>query len=156
MQKRQARIQVAMTGDPDMEQPPLTLIFRGKGNVSELEIAQYDDRVRYLFQSCAWMDRDTNLKWVNQVLSPYLKRHYTIAGTDDLLETLGLSDSLDSQVFGGFNELASCLNHRPFHGPNFGCKRSCECCCLTCSYGFTVFLDSCLPSCFCFTDFANT
>ena len=116
--KRQATLQVAITGDPDMPQPPLTVIFRGQGNVSETEKMQYDPRVKVLWQSKAWMDRKTNLKWVSTVLADYLKSHYRVSeDSDTLLETLGICDSLDSQTHSSFNETCRELNHRPLHGP---------------------------------------
>ena len=116
--KRQATLQVAITGDPDMPQPPLTVIFRGKGKVNEEETLQYDDRIRVLWQDKAWMDRATNVRWVSGVLAPYVKAHYRVSeDSDELLETLGVSDSLDSQTTESFVEVCGTLNHRPFHGP---------------------------------------
>jgi hypothetical protein len=116
--KRQATLQVAITGNPDMPQPPLTLIFRGKGNVKETEKMAYDSRIKVLWQSKAWMDRKTNLEWVSTVLTDYLKEHYRVSkDSDTLFETLGICDSLDSQTHSSFNEKCRELNHRPFHGP---------------------------------------
>ena len=116
--KRQATLQVAITGDPDMPQPPLTIIFRGKGNVKETEKMAYYPRIKVLWRSKAWMDRKTNLHWVSTVLADYLKEHYRVSkDSETLLETLGICDSLDSQTHSSFYEKCRELNHRPFHGP---------------------------------------
>ena len=46
------------------------IVFRGKGNVSTEEKAQYDEGVDVYFQCCAWMDSDINMQWVTKPLVP--------------------------------------------------------------------------------------
>lgn len=38
------------------------IVFRGKGNVSSGEKAEYDKGIDVYFQQCAWMDNDLNMQ----------------------------------------------------------------------------------------------
>lgn len=46
------------------------IIFRGKGNVTSAEKAEYDKGVDVCFQASAWMDSEVNMKWVSKTLIP--------------------------------------------------------------------------------------
>ena len=39
-------------------------MFRGKGNISSTEKAEYDKGVDVYFQQCGWMDNDLNVQWL--------------------------------------------------------------------------------------------
>lgn len=45
-------------------------MFRGKGNVSSVEKAQYDQDVDVCFQTSAWMNSQLNQEWVKRTLIP--------------------------------------------------------------------------------------
>lgn len=77
LMQRKLTLQIAMTGEPSDPQPPITLIFQGKGfQISTDETAQYHRGARVLWQHHGLMDDPTMKAWVGSVLSPYLKDHY--------------------------------------------------------------------------------
>lgn len=69
LDKRQATLQLCIRGDGDQHVKP-AIVFRGKGNVSTAEKAEYDQGVDVYFQSCAWMDSHLNKEWLSKTLIP--------------------------------------------------------------------------------------
>ena len=69
LDKRQATLQLCIRAEGQQNVKP-GIVFRGKGNVSTEEKAQYDEGVDVYFQSCAWMDSDINMQWVTKTLAP--------------------------------------------------------------------------------------
>ena len=118
MKKRQCTLQLAITGEPEDPQPRAAVIFRGEGKtVSAAERLQYDERVEVLWQKKAWMDRGCQHVYLVDELGPWLEEHFKDAESGEILETLGLCDSLDAQKSYQFNEECRKFRHRPYHGP---------------------------------------
>ena len=69
LDKRQATLQLCIRAEGQQSVKP-AIVFRGKGNVSTEEKAQYDEGVDVYFQSCAWMDSEMNMQWVAKTLAP--------------------------------------------------------------------------------------
>lgn len=69
LDKRQATLHLCIWAEGQQNVKP-GIVFRGKGNVSTEEKAQYDEGVDVYFQSCAWMDSDINMQWVTKTLAP--------------------------------------------------------------------------------------
>ena len=63
LDKRQATLQLCIRAEGQQNVKP-AIVFRGKGNVSTEEKAQYDEGVDVYFQSCAWMDSEINMTFV--------------------------------------------------------------------------------------------
>ena len=80
-----------------LEQPAPCIIFRGKGNISEVERAAYPQGLVVLWQDKAWVDRPLAVEWVEVVIKPFIEaeRHAGVAmrWTRYLL----FQDNLDSQ-----------------------------------------------------------
>jgi hypothetical protein len=74
--KRLATLQISVSLDgcaTDIKpQCKPTLIFKGKGQISQDERDQYDARVTVMFQEKAWMDGDTFIRWVEGPLSAHV------------------------------------------------------------------------------------
>jgi hypothetical protein len=75
-EKRLATLQISVSLDGSKQRPQSqckpTLIFKGKGHVTEAERSQYDDRVTVLFQDKAWMDGPTFVRWVEGPLAEHV------------------------------------------------------------------------------------
>ena len=57
------------------EQPKPTLFFRGQGTKMSLaERAQYDKDIHVLYQTNAWQDNETQMKYAEGVLLPYMQQ----------------------------------------------------------------------------------
>lgn len=69
LDKRQATLQLCIRAEGEQNVKP-AIVFRGKGNISNAEKAQYDKGVDVYFQRCAWMDTDLNMQWVLGTLIP--------------------------------------------------------------------------------------
>ena len=69
LDKKQATLQVCIRAEGEQNVKP-AIVFRGKGNISNAEKAQYDKGVDVYFQRCAWMDTDLNMQWVSGTLIP--------------------------------------------------------------------------------------
>ena len=91
-----------VTGGPKAfrKQPPITVIFRGIGQVSAIEKRCYDSRVEVIYQPKAWADRPTTLEWVEKVLKKHLQQRAREEG--EWPDTMLLCDNLDSQIHSGF------------------------------------------------------
>ena len=74
LDKRQATLQLCTQAEGQQNVKP-GIVFRGKGNVSTKEKAQYDEGVDVYFQSFAWMDSDINMQWVTKTLAPGMATH---------------------------------------------------------------------------------
>ena len=69
LDKRQATLQLCICATGEQNIKP-AIVFRGKGNVTSGEKAQYDNEVNVYFQECASMDEDINMQWLNGTLIP--------------------------------------------------------------------------------------
>ena len=86
--KRECTLQLCFSADLTQPQPRLSIIFRGKGQISAVERSRYPDDVAVLFQPKAWMDRATVRKWIDAVWAPHRE------GSNDA--ALLVTDSLDA------------------------------------------------------------
>ena len=85
---------------PEGCQPPITIIFRGKGKrISAVEKASWDPRVNVMFQEKAWADREFCKKWASQIASPWLEEQHPEQ------DTLMFLDNLDGQVHESFKDI---------------------------------------------------
>ena len=85
---------------PEGCQPPITIIFRGKGKrISAVEKASWDPRVNVMFQEKAWADREFCKKWASQIACPWLKEQHPEQ------DTLMFLDNLDGQVHKSFKDI---------------------------------------------------
>jgi hypothetical protein len=75
-ESRDATLQVCLNMSGDRAyQPPLTVMFRGKGlRLSNAERAAYDPRVKVRFQKKAWYDDEQCLEWATAQFVPFVKR----------------------------------------------------------------------------------
>ena len=96
LDKRQATLQLCIRADSKQNLKP-ALIFRGKGNVSTEEKEKYDKKVDVYFQQNAWMDEDTNMKWVQGTLIPGV-------GQNDQGEKVLFADNVGFQQSKQFHE----------------------------------------------------
>ena len=69
LDKRQATVQLCIRAEGNQHVKP-AIVFRGKGNVSSAEKAQYDQHADVYFQTYAWMDSQLNQEWVKRTLIP--------------------------------------------------------------------------------------
>ena len=78
-------------------QPAPCIIFRGQGNITDLEREAYPEGLVVLWQAKAWVDRPIAKEWVEDVIQPFIeaerKAGVATAGTRYLL----FQDNLDSQ-----------------------------------------------------------
>ena len=91
-EKRFGTLQVCIHGGTS-EQPPLTMIFRGKGCVPGAGKGSYHPKVRVLFQDCAWADKKVVSDWMKDIFGPWLKEKFG----DNQKEFLLLQDNLGCQ-----------------------------------------------------------
>ena len=89
-------VNLAVTGDPDVCVPNVSVIFRGKGRVLAAEQAGYHPRVKVVFQANAWCDRPIARNMAEDVLKPFVESEYD--GHNWML----LCDNLDAQRTLGF------------------------------------------------------
>ena len=95
---RQATLQLCIRADGKQNVKP-ALIFRGKEHVSTEEKEKYDKKVDVYFQQNAWMDEDTNMKWVQGTLIPGV-------GQNDQAEKVLFADNVGFQQSEQFHEIA--------------------------------------------------
>ncbi|CAB3999323.1 C2H2 zinc finger [Paramuricea clavata] len=69
LDKRQATLQLCIWAEGEQNVKP-AIVFRGKGNITSAEKAQYNKGVDVYFQKCAWMDADLDMEWVSRTLIP--------------------------------------------------------------------------------------
>lgn len=70
--KRQATIQLTVLADGRMLKP--WVIFRGKGQLPEIELSQYDHRVTVKFNDEAYANENIILEWIHEQLIPVIHR----------------------------------------------------------------------------------
>ena len=80
-----------------LEQPPPTIIFRGKGNISEQERAAYPEGLVVLFQEKAWVDRPTAVAWAKQSWKKLIEADKAAGVADETSRYLMFQDNLDAQ-----------------------------------------------------------
>jgi hypothetical protein len=80
-----------------MEQPPPTIIFRGKGNISQAERDAYPDGLVVLWQDKAWVDRPTACKWAEEGYKKMIDADVAAGVADDSTRYLLFQDNLDAQ-----------------------------------------------------------
>ena len=103
LEKRFCTLQVLF--HPEGTQPPITIIFRGKGKrISAIEKRSWDPRINVMFQEKAWADREFCNKWAQEFASPWLKQHHPQE------ETLMFMDNLDGQVNPSFKDILKQAN----------------------------------------------
>ena len=110
-EKRFGTIQLCIHGGSGA-QPPLCLIFRGKGGVLAAERPAYHPSVKVLFQDCAWADPTVCRAWVDQVLKPWHSEKYP-DGKDFLM----LMDNLAAQRGAQFVKDIHALGGSCAYGP---------------------------------------
>eukprot|EP00966_Prymnesium_polylepis_P086553 2003176-Prymnesium_polylepis.1 len=115
MSKRQATGQVAFRPEPPppppdadaealkrykdnlMEQPPPTIIFRGKGNISQVERDAYPDGLVVLWQDKAWVDRPTARTWAEHGWKQMVDADIAAGVAYESTRYLLFQDNLDAQ-----------------------------------------------------------
>ena len=71
LEKRQCTVQVCTRAAG--KQPPVAIIFRGKGNVRPDEKAAYHPRVHVYWQDNAWADTEFSVEWTRKTLGPVVE-----------------------------------------------------------------------------------
>ncbi len=74
LEKRQATLQLCIRAS-GMQTVKPAVIFKGKGNVKEKEVKNYDNDVDVYFQGYSWMDDKINMQWAKNTLIPALKNN---------------------------------------------------------------------------------
>eukprot|EP00903_Cladosiphon_okamuranus_P018578 g17101.t1 len=100
LEKRQCTVQPTFA--PDGEAMRCAIIFRGKGRVSKVERAAYDERVDVFFQENAWADDNFCLEWAKQCFRPSLMA--ASGGRVPEAQTVLLADNLHGQTTEQFRE----------------------------------------------------
>ena len=80
-----------------LEQPAPCIIFRGKGNISEVERAAYPQGLVVLWQDKAWVDRPLAVEWVEDVIKPFIEAERRAGVAMRWTRYLLFQDNLDSQ-----------------------------------------------------------
>jgi hypothetical protein len=97
-EKRMCTLQVLIRARG--KQPPLSIIFRGKGKFLKKESTLYDKRVQVYVQNKAWADRPFSIDWAKNSFAAHIRQREQEEG--QLPQTLLFCDNLDSQVHHGF------------------------------------------------------
>ena len=53
------------------QQPAPCIIFRGQGNISDLELGAYPEGLVVLWRAKAWVDRPVAMEWAEDVVKPF-------------------------------------------------------------------------------------
>ena len=80
-----------------LEQPAPCILFRGKGNISEVERAAYPQGLVVLWQDKAWVDRPLAVEWVEDVIKPFIEAERRAGVAMRWTRYLLFQDNLDSQ-----------------------------------------------------------
>ena len=80
-----------------LEQPAPCIIFRGKGNISEVERAAYPQGLVVLWQDKAWVDRPLAVEWVEDGIKPFIEAERRAGVAMRWTRYLLFQDNLDSQ-----------------------------------------------------------
>ena len=78
-------------------QPAPCIIFRGQGNITELEREAYPEGLVVLWQPKAWVDRPVAKEWVEDVIDPFIQSERKAGVASDTTRYLLFQDNLDSQ-----------------------------------------------------------
>ena len=115
LSKRQATGQVAFRPEPPppppkadaeavkkykdnlMEQPPPTIIFRGKGNIKQEERDAYPEGLVVLWQDKAWVDRPIAREWAELSWKKMIDADIAAGVADESTRYLKFQDNLDAQ-----------------------------------------------------------
>ena len=79
------------------EQPAPCILFRGKGNISDVERAAYPEGLVVLWQDKAWVDRPLALEWAEDVVKPFIEAERKAGVASATTRYLLFQDNLDSQ-----------------------------------------------------------
>ena len=79
------------------EQPAPCILFRGKGNISDLERSAYPEGLVVLWQDKAWVDRPLAREWAEDVFKPFIQAERKAGVASDTTRYLLFQDNLDSQ-----------------------------------------------------------
>ena len=79
------------------EQPAPCIIFRGKGNISDMERAAYPDGLVVLWQDKAWVDRPLAVEWAEDVIKPFIEAERRAGVAMRWTRYLLFQDNLDPQ-----------------------------------------------------------
>ena len=85
---------------PSGEQPRIGIVFRGKGRISQDERDAYHEEVDVYFQSCAWVDTDVSLEWLEKTLKKPV---------ENLDRFVLICDNLTAQTTDAFKEAVAKL-----------------------------------------------
>ena len=80
-----------------MEQPPPTIIMRGKGNVFQAELDAYPEGLVVLWQPKAWVDRPTACDWAKKSWKKMVEADVAAGVADESTRYLLFEDNLDAQ-----------------------------------------------------------
>jgi hypothetical protein len=80
-----------------MVQPPPTLLFRGKGNISQAERDAYPEGLVVLWQDKAWVDRPRAREWAERAWKQMVDADVAAGVADETDRYLLFQDNLDAQ-----------------------------------------------------------
>ena len=80
-----------------LEQPAPCIIFKGQGNITELERNAYPAGLVVLWQENAWIDRVLILEWAEDVMKPFVEAQLAAGVADSSTRYLLFEDNLDAQ-----------------------------------------------------------
>ena len=78
-------------------QPAPCIIFRGQGNITDLERQAYPSGLVVLWQPKAWVDRPVAKEWVEDVIGPFIESERKAGVAASNTRYLLFQDNLDSQ-----------------------------------------------------------
>ena len=76
-------------------QPRQAIVFRGKGNITQLERLSRSQNIDYYWQANAWVDRHVALEWVDTTMKQFVDANKEAGAAAE--EYLLLQDNLDAQ-----------------------------------------------------------
>ena len=79
------------------QQPAPCIIFRGQGNISDLELGAYPEGLVVLWQAKAWVDRPVAMEWAEDVVKPFIEAERKAGIASEMTRYLLFQDNLDSQ-----------------------------------------------------------
>lgn len=106
--KRQATIQLTVLADGTMLKP--WILYRGKGQLPDSELKQYDTRVTVKFNEEGYANEDIILQWIDQQLIPVIQREKPFNGC--ICEATGLPTGFAVPNAPGFIALDSASFHK--------------------------------------------
>lgn len=106
--KRQATIQLTVLADGTMLKP--WILYRGKGQLPDAELKQYNTRVTVRFNEEGYANETVILEWINKQLVPAIHRAHPFSGS--ISTATGLPTGISAPNVPGFIALDSASFHK--------------------------------------------